>query len=88
MTHLCNYCKKNRVKRNDRQFCSYECYTLSDRRKEVGKINGSKWAVNFWKRFDDVFYKKWGHLDRVDQTRLLIIIGMNRVYRRKYRTKK
>jgi hypothetical protein len=79
----CKFCSKP-IKENRRIFCSTKCYTDSGRRRAAASVNGKKWSVMYWKRFSIKFEEKYGHLDRVDQIRLAVIIGMKRAYRRKY----
>lgn len=80
MVKRCAYCGK-RTKRKEAMFCSRSCYTISGRRIEVGRVNGKKWADCYWKKFLLLFEKKYGHLDRVDQIRIAVQIGMKRAYR-------
>lgn len=81
---LCkNNCGKE-TKRLDRLHCSHKCYTESGRRKECGKVNGAQAYKLYWKKFYEIFQRKYGHLNEIDQTRLLVNIGMRRAYRKTY----
>jgi hypothetical protein len=81
---FCRWCKTKRVKRSEQVYCSSACYTASGRRRDAGKVNGKKWAERYWKRFALTFEEKYGHLDRVDQVRALVLIGMRRAYKKKH----
>ena len=84
---FCIHCKKKRVERKTYLYCSQKCYTDSGFRKECGKINGKKAYSTYWKKFDEIFYRKYNHLSRVDQLRLLVNLGMKRAYRKTYNQK-
>lgn len=79
----CKYCGKP-CKRNCRKFCSHKCYTDSGQRREAMKLNGAKAYRAYWEKFYEIFQRKYGHLDPITQTRLLVIAGMKRTYRRQH----
>lgn len=85
MGWTCKHCGKDNS-RKDRIFCSRECYTLSGRRIEVGKVNGPKWAENYWKRFFLLFERKYGRLDRIDQIKVAFQLGQKWTIRRGQRS--
>jgi len=78
---------KNVCKEYRRKYCSNECYSLSGVRRINGQRNGKKWAENYWKRFAIKFEEKYGHLDRVDQIRIAVTIGIRKAYRGRHRGK-
>lgn len=75
---LCIHCKVRKVNRPRALFCSSKCYSESGHRANVGKINGAKWSVNYWKRFYITFNNKFGHLDWPSKCKVLVGIGVRR----------
>lgn len=83
---LCKHCG-GECKTNRAIYCSKECYTDSGRRVSAGRENGKIWATKFWDKFANTFDRKYGHLPRRDQVKMLIRIGQKRAYFKNYREK-
>lgn len=79
----CGHCGKP-VKHAGRVYCSHACYTASGARRETGKVNGAQAYKLYWMKFDEIFQRKWGHLPSAVRTRLLVVLGMKRAYRKTY----